>query len=94
MNQALLTKLAWRFINEPNTLWSHLLRAKYGGGRELLHCLQSKVGSSHIWRGMVDSVTVLGRLKWKVGDGSIVLDGFMASFRTFEYSGCTATISY
>lgn len=52
MNQALLTKLAWRLITEPNALWSRLLIAKYGGGRELVHLLQPKVrrGFSHMER--------------------------------------------
>lgn len=63
MNQALLTKLAWRFINEPNSVWSRLLRAKYGSGREWVQCFQPKARASHIWRGMVDSVAQLGRLQ-------------------------------
>lgn len=32
MNMAFLAKLGWRAINEPNSLWSRLLRAKYGEG--------------------------------------------------------------
>lgn len=54
MNQAMLTKLAWRLINGPTALWSRLMRSKYGGERELLNVFQQKGGASHIWRGMVD----------------------------------------
>lgn len=72
MNKALLVKLAWRLVQEPNSLWSSLLQAKYGGGRHSLDIFEHKAGASHIWRGLVHAVEQMGGLKWVVGDGHLI----------------------
>ena len=35
LNSAFLMKLGWRFLAEPSTLWTRVLREKYCQGREL-----------------------------------------------------------
>lgn len=72
MNQSFLIKLGWRLISEPQSLWSKLLIAKYGGGRELTQLFQHKAGASHIWRALVTNVATMGTLRWVIGDGSVV----------------------
>lgn len=58
-NSAFLTKLGWRVIAEPNTLWSQVLRHKYCDGRCDLDIFKHKQGSSNAWRGIVDNVDIL-----------------------------------
>lgn len=58
-NVAFLTKLGWRVLAEPNTLWSRVLRHKYCDGRCDLDMFKHKQGSSNAWRGMVDNIDIL-----------------------------------
>ncbi|XP_074301095.1 uncharacterized protein LOC141632448 [Silene latifolia] len=48
-NAAFLTKLGWRVISEPTSLWSRVLRAKYCNNRCDIDIFQSKQNSSNIW---------------------------------------------
>lgn len=45
MNMALLAKLCWRLLQEPDNIWSQLIIAKYGRGRSDLRIFQGKQNS-------------------------------------------------
>lgn len=50
MNQALLMKLCWNLVANPNRLWSQVLLAKYGVNHENLpRELPTRYGS-HFWK--------------------------------------------
>jgi hypothetical protein len=68
-NQALLARQGWRLMQNPDSLVSRLLKAKY-----FLHhsFLESSVkhNSSYIWRSICASKDVLvAGLGWRVGTG-------------------------
>ena len=58
-NSAFLTKLGWRMLKEPNTLWTRVLRAKYCNGRCDIYMFEPKAGSSNVWTGITENARVL-----------------------------------
>lgn len=65
INMSLLAKAGWRLLKEPDSVWSRLLKAKYGGGSTLRSIFQEKQNSSNAWRGIVWSPQILHRgIKW------------------------------
>lgn len=65
MNMALLAKLGWRLLQKPNSIWSRIMRAKYGGNVEDVTIFEAKQNASHIWKGMVWSSKLIKRgLRW------------------------------
>lgn len=50
-NAAFLTKLGWRVINEPSSLWSRALRNKYCSGRNNVDMLSPSPNASRVERG-------------------------------------------
>lgn len=48
ITMALLVKLGRRMLQEPDSTWSKLMRAKYGGNREDVLIFQEKQNASHI----------------------------------------------
>lgn len=54
-NSAFLTKLGWRVLTEPNSLWSRVLRAKYCKGRCDIDMFESKQNMSNVWRGITEN---------------------------------------
>lgn len=68
MNKALITRSGWRLLQEPNTLWNCMLRAKYGEGRSSIDMLQSKTSASHKWQGVVKCTNLIGKSRWMVGN--------------------------
>ncbi|XP_056843438.1 uncharacterized protein LOC130495882 [Raphanus sativus] len=69
-NQALLGKIAWRLIREPNSLLAQTLLGKYCHAEPILNgpCTSN---ASHGWRGILWGCELLKLgLGWSVGNGS------------------------
>lgn len=74
LNAAFLTKLGWRMISEPESLWSRVLRHKYCSGRCDLDMFDPKKGSSNVWQGITKNATILGKgMRVAVGNGNRTL---------------------
>lgn len=71
MNRALLARLGWRLLNKRDSLRSQTLASKYGQGTEGFNILEHKIGSSHIWKCLVQSAK-LKRAKWMINNGRTV----------------------
>lgn len=71
-NQALLAKQAWRLLQNPHSLASQVLKAKYYQNKEFL---QAKLGrsSSYVWCSILYGQELLQKgLRWRIGDGSTI----------------------
>lgn len=69
-NAAFLSKLGWRVISEPESLWSRVLRRKYGEGKCTLDMFKHKLGAFKAWRGIVDNIDVLRQgVSMAIGNG-------------------------
>lgn len=69
MNKALLIKLGWRLLRDPNAPWSKTLLSKYGRGCKGLDPFEHKQGASHVWRGIVNSFLAVQGVNWRFGNG-------------------------
>lgn len=54
-NSDFLAKLGWRVLTEPRTLWSRVLRAKYGDNRCDIDMFCDKANASNAWRRIMGS---------------------------------------
>ncbi|XP_062014092.1 uncharacterized protein LOC133730534 [Rosa rugosa] len=71
-NLSLLAKQGWRLITNPNSLLSHLLKARYFPNGSFL---DTDMGDfpSYAWRSIMEARTVLqAGLLWQVGNGSSI----------------------
>ncbi|KAJ8422361.1 hypothetical protein Cgig2_023906 [Carnegiea gigantea] len=71
LNAALLMKLGWRMLTEPESIWARVLRFKYCQGRHLLHPPnRTPMGMVSIgWKGMLENLNPLQRgVGMAVGD--------------------------
>lgn len=72
LNTALLAKLAWRMLHEPDTLWVQILRHKYFLNSNPLHVVQSE-SVSWIWKGICRGLELVRKhCCWEVGDGNSI----------------------
>ncbi|KAK9699777.1 hypothetical protein RND81_08G195600 [Saponaria officinalis] len=55
----LLTKLGWRVLSEPNSLWVRVLRAKYCNGRCDVDMFQPKPNRSNVWSGITSQAKII-----------------------------------
>ena len=70
-NAAFLTKLGWRMLTEPNSLWARVLRYKYCQGRCDVDMFQAKNGMSNVWSGITENARVLCEgMRVAVGNGA------------------------
>lgn len=73
-NAAFLTKLGWRVLTEPTSLWSRVLRYKYCKGRCDVDMFVPKAGSSNVWGGITTNSKVLCEgMRSAVGNGANTL---------------------
>lgn len=71
-NQALLAKIAWRLLQEPEFLLAQTLRGKYFASSPFLECISPK-SASHGWRGILWGRDLLVKgLGWSVGNGTSI----------------------
>ena len=69
-NLALLAKQAWRLIENPDSLYATVLRARYFPSGDLLNA-ELKKGSSFTWQSIWAGISTLKRGHiWRVGDGT------------------------
>lgn len=72
MNQALLTKQAWRLANKPNTLWAQIIKGKYFHDREFWK-VEKKARCSWAWESILkERELLLTHEYWQIGDGKSV----------------------
>lgn len=75
LNSAFLMKLGWRLHTEPSTLWTRILKEKYGRGRQLLDLVDRRSSCSNAWKGIMDT------MKWtEKGMGYAISDGRSTKF--------------
>ena len=71
-NLALLAKLGWRIIQNPESLLSLVLKEKYFPGSHLMEASRGR-NTSWGWKGIYEACQVLRcGLRWRVGDGSSI----------------------
>lgn len=56
MNLALLGKMCWRVIKEKDTLWTEIIKHKYGDGSNDIGNIVPRKGSSNMWRGITTAL--------------------------------------
>ncbi|XP_010424774.1 PREDICTED: uncharacterized protein LOC104709936 [Camelina sativa] len=72
-NDALLAKIGWRLLNEPNSLLAKVLLNKYCNSSTFLTCSSSPRVASHGWRRILVGRDLLTKgLGWAVGDGATI----------------------
>lgn len=73
MNDAFLMKVGWKFIVEPHSLCSQVLRGKYSRNRNLRRDIVVKEGDSLLWKEIGRLWPLLYRnQRWVVGCGNEV----------------------
>ncbi|XP_027082670.1 uncharacterized protein [Coffea arabica] len=71
-NNAMLAKMLWRILTQPNLLLSKVLKGKYFKG-EAIWKTQIKAGDSWIWKSIMSAREVMERgIRKRVGDGTTV----------------------
>src|SRR6266508_4505780 len=71
-NLALIAKQAWRLVEEPDSLYARVLRAKYFPSGDLLNA-ELKKGSSFTWQSIYAGIQTLKKGHvWRIGDGNVV----------------------
>lgn len=76
MNLALLSKLAWRIVTEPQALMSRVLQAKYGHSSNWLSPRSKGSSSSKLENGLVAGFNCLKEnCIWEIGNGSFIAIG-------------------
>lgn len=69
LNRAMVAKLGWQVIKEPECLWVQAVKAKYLGNSSFLE-YQDKPDVSWIWKGVERArELVIHNLHWKVKSG-------------------------
>ncbi|KAL0884467.1 hypothetical protein Bca101_008448 [Brassica carinata] len=72
-NDALLAKIGWRLIKEPQSLLARVLLGKYARDTGFLDCTTSTT-ASHGWRSVLAGREILKKgLSWVVGNGESIL---------------------
>ncbi|KAL6194442.1 hypothetical protein ACLB2K_035526 [Fragaria x ananassa] len=71
-NQALLAKQVWRLMQQPDSLASRVLRAKYYSDGSIL-LAKANSGASYAWRSLVKGKELLSKgIRYQIGSGSDV----------------------
>jgi len=69
INDAFLTKLSWRIIRKPDSLFARILLGKYCPAGDFLTCSMSS-SCSHGWRGIMNGRDlIMENAGWAVGNG-------------------------
>lgn len=72
MNSALLSKQAWRVIQNPQALWVQVLQAIYYPGTEFIRAKRRR-NDSWVWASLLHGRDiVMNSARWAVGKGDKV----------------------
>lgn len=72
-NMALMSKLGWRLLREPDAVWSTVLISMYGRKRRELKIFREKPNSMGIWRGLIWSSHLQAQgTRCAVGNGKLI----------------------
>ncbi|CAL1395909.1 unnamed protein product [Linum trigynum] len=70
VNISMLAKSGWRLLQEKDSLWVQMVRAKYGGDRQQLDLLKPTQGSSFTWASFTKAANLLRQgCAWNVHSG-------------------------
>ncbi|XP_026378591.1 uncharacterized protein LOC113273032 [Papaver somniferum] len=59
-NMAMLTKIAWRLVSEPDSLWSSTMKASHYPNTEIIRLdTKPKATDSWIWKGIMEGIALL-----------------------------------
>jgi hypothetical protein len=71
-NMAMLSRQAWRLLDNPNSLCGRVLKARYFPTSSILEATAAP-GISYTWRSILKGVSLLKEgLVWRIGDGTQV----------------------
>jgi len=90
-NKALLAKQGWRIMQEPNSMATQILKAKYFPSSNFL---EAPMGSkpSFAWRSLCNAKDLLSQgLVWRIGDGNSVKiwgDRWLPTPTSFSVQSC------
>ncbi|KAL8143028.1 hypothetical protein V2J09_016060, partial [Rumex salicifolius] len=71
LNTAMLAKIGWRTIVEPQSLWSYIIRSKYCNGRADVDIFTRSHNASRVWQGL----TYGAQIPTKGGSTSLMIQG-------------------
>jgi len=80
LNSAYLMKLGWRLLTEPSTLWSRVLKEKYGWNKNLNNIEVINSSCTNAWRGIMSTMK-----NTKQGMGMAIGDGRQTLFRAHRW---------
>ncbi|XP_026438275.1 uncharacterized protein LOC113336817 [Papaver somniferum] len=71
-NLAMISKIAWRLIEEPHSLWTSTMKASHFPNKEVIIMeTKPKNTDSWIWKGILEGITCIQKYYiWKIGDGT------------------------
>ncbi|XP_026417197.1 uncharacterized protein LOC113312677 [Papaver somniferum] len=71
-NLAMTSKIAWRLIEEPNSLWSSTMKAAHYPNQEVIRIdTKPKTTDSWIWKGILEGISYIQQYYiWKIEDGT------------------------
>lgn len=70
VNSALISKLIWKLLVNPDTLWARILLAKYQHDLPLLTQPKCPVSASVTWRSIIKTLPLFRKgLGWRLGNG-------------------------
>lgn len=73
MNTTLLSKLGWRLLNSPDSLWAKTVQGKYFKQKSNIQALTHILTASSIWRSIVHGPDLLKeRYRWISKNGKNV----------------------
>lgn len=74
MNKALMARMGWKFVTEPDSLWASILGSKYLNNSSFFNC-EANSKSSYTWRSILKGKDIL-----KMGSKWVILNGQRAKF--------------
>lgn len=86
-NDAMLAKLSWRILNEPNCLIAKILKGKYCHSTDFMTCTIPS-SASHVWRGIIVGRDLLAKNTcWVVGEDQFVATPLAIYFNNAKSNG-------
>lgn len=72
LNQAMLAKLGWKMMSDPETLWVRVFKNKYLKNSSFLD-VAVKPNASYVWKSIASTRDIIREgSAWRIGDGANV----------------------